>query len=77
MDKVRCENCQGDGWYIDHSDRHYGTGDSESCEQAGCPVQRQCEVCQATGFIEIPFTDPSAIEPEADSACFHGQEAAV
>ena len=25
----------------------------------------------------LPFTDTSAIEPEADSTCFHGQEAAV
>ena len=26
---------------------------------------------------EIPFTDTSAIEPDADSARFHGQKAAV
>ena len=74
MDKVKCENCQGDGWHIDHSDRHYHTGDDESCEQAGCPVQRQCETCQATGYIELPFTDTSAIESEADSARFHGHQ---
>ena len=26
---------------------------------------------------ELPFTDTSAIDPDADSASFHGQEAAV
>ncbi len=38
-----CHNCGGDGWYIDHSDRHYQTGDAETCEEAGCPIQRLCE----------------------------------
>jgi DnaJ-class molecular chaperone len=47
-----CKQCNGDGWYIDHSDRHYGTGDDETCEQAGCPVQRQCEMCEATGYVQ-------------------------
>lgn len=28
-------------------------------------------------MFEVSFTDTSAIEPEADSARFHGQEAAV
>ena len=37
-----CPICNGAGWYIDHSDRHYSTGNSETCEQAGCPIQRQC-----------------------------------
>lgn len=50
----KCSMCNGDGWYIDHSDRHYGTGDYESCEQAGCPIQRECEACQGTGIQQEP-----------------------
>jgi DnaJ-class molecular chaperone len=53
--KIRqeCEKCQGDGWNIDHSDRHYQTEDSESCDQAGCPIQRPCGECNGQGYIEF------------------------
>lgn len=50
--KVKCPECQGDGWYTDHSDRHYQSGDSETCDEAGCPVQRQCETCEGQGYTE-------------------------
>ena len=53
---MKCPKCNGDGWYIDHSDRHYATGNSESCDDAGCPVQRQCEDCKGTG--ELPEDEP-------------------
>jgi hypothetical protein len=40
MERIKCSKCNGDGWYYDHSDRHYGTGNSETCDEAGYPVQR-------------------------------------
>jgi DnaJ-class molecular chaperone len=49
---MKCPQCDGDGWYIDHSDRHYQTGDKETCEEAGCPVQRECEKCGGTGITK-------------------------
>ena len=67
---MKCPNCQGDGWYVDHSDRHYGTGDSETCEQAGCPVQRECEYCEASGKVADDFTMPSGYTPTDDDLPF-------
>jgi len=55
--KVTCGKCNGDGWNIDHSDRHYATGNAETCEQAGCPVQRQCEECCGQGYFEYEEDD--------------------
>jgi hypothetical protein len=54
--KTKCDNCNGDGWYTDHSEMHYrNQGNPEvDCSDCGCPVQVQCEKCQATGYIEIP-----------------------
>ena len=58
---MKCKQCSGDGVYLDHSDRHYGTGNDETCEEAGCPVQRQCEVCRATGYVD-KMPEPARIE---------------
>jgi DnaJ-class molecular chaperone len=53
IQKIKCSKCNGDGWYYDHSDRHYGTGNSETCDEAGCPIQRQCETCYGQGYFEF------------------------
>lgn len=49
---MKCDYCGGDGWYADHDDlsnhEDHGTGEP-IC--VSCPIQRQCEKCQGTGFI--------------------------
>lgn len=46
---VSCAKCEGQGWYADHADEHAPDG---SC--INCPVQVQCEQCQATGkFVAL------------------------
>lgn len=49
--KIKCPDCSGDGWYSDHSDLHYEIGDEITCEEAGCPIQRECEKCRGTGWL--------------------------
>ena len=51
IEKLKCSTCNGDGWYSDHSDMHYNFGDETTCEDAGCPIQRECENCHGTGWI--------------------------
>lgn len=50
--KVKCKKCNGDGWYPDHSDEHYRSGSNPDCSGHGCPVQRQCEICDGIGYHE-------------------------
>jgi len=57
--RIKCGECDGDGWNIDHSDRHYQTGDRETCEQAGCPIQRPCDNCKGQGYFEYEDNDYS------------------
>ena len=58
--KIKCSKCGGDGWNIDHSDRHYSTGDTETCDSAGCPIQRQCEACRGQGYNEVGVEENNA-----------------
>lgn len=46
---MKCNKCNGDGWYIDHSDEHYANNGSGDCSDMGCPIQRQCESCKGGG----------------------------
>ena len=49
--KIKCEKCNGDGWYEDHATGDYSHDEWGACN-GSCPVQVQCEKCEATGFIE-------------------------
>lgn len=47
---MKCTYCDGQGWTSEHDPEdtrreHYEDGDCRSC-----PVQVQCEKCQATGL---------------------------
>lgn len=45
---VLCPKCKGDGWTTEHANHPHPDGDC--C--GACPVQEQCEYCQATGRID-------------------------
>ena len=45
-----CPKCDGKGWFEDHSDVHHWQP-SLDCVSAGCPIQRECEVCGGTGMV--------------------------
>ena len=48
-DVVKCEQCDGNGWYADHSLLHYQNSNDTDCSEYGCPVQVECEKCNGTG----------------------------
>ena len=60
-EKRKCSDCSGDGWYIDHSDKHYENQrfpHDEDCSRYGCPIQRPCETCKGEGYIyDYSFED--------------------
>lgn len=56
IEKIKCENCQGDGWTLDHSLQHYEHPEKD-CGSCGCPVQVPCEDCKGEGFITIEVKD--------------------
>jgi hypothetical protein len=45
----RCEECDGQGWFADHSDECNAKG--ECVGGQGCPVQRWCEWCRGSGEV--------------------------
>lgn len=47
MKKVTCDNCEGEGWTLEHGPWH--NPDTGECE--GCPVQQYCDKCKGTGKI--------------------------
>lgn len=52
----RCPYCKGQGWTTEHGSNH----NPETGECEACPIQVQCEHCQATGITEpkeITLTD--------------------
>ena len=54
----RCPNCNGDGYTSEHANTPHEFG----CDGA-CPVQEQCERCQAKGFIlYVPSPTPEKEE---------------
>ncbi len=44
-EKFPCEVCKGDGFTAEHGNHNPETG-----ECLNCPIQEQCEVCEATGY---------------------------
>ena len=47
--EVDCPTCDGKGWWHDHCDRCYATG-----EWCGCGgEQRRCETCAGSGRVEV------------------------
>lgn len=48
-----CKTCDGSGYYADHDDmnRH-----GEDGECISCPIQVQCDDCQATGQVNVPVS---------------------
>ena len=46
---VPCPECNGEGWYADHSLEHYHNSHDPDCSRYGCPVQVECEKCNGTG----------------------------
>ena len=56
-EKIKCKNCDGDGWYMDHSLLHYENMTDRDCTKYGCPVQVPCEVCLGEGYIEIETSE--------------------
>jgi hypothetical protein len=47
--EVPCPKCDGYGWYADHSPHPHPDGDC--CGE--CPIQVQCENCEATGKVSV------------------------
>lgn len=47
-----CPRCDGDGWYPDHD-----KGDPHENGCSNCPVQEQCELCRANGWITVQELD--------------------
>ena len=45
---VKCEMCEGNGWYADHDHSPHSHSEDGSCN-GSCPIQVQCENCRATG----------------------------
>jgi len=43
---MKCSNCSGDGWYIEHANECIGWETGE-CNCGG--VQTECESCKGTG----------------------------
>lgn len=64
---MRCKQCNGDGWYADHSDVHYSNSDLD-CSECGCPVQRPCEHCEGRGFSIDDM--PSDLSIDCFGNCF-------
>ena len=55
---MKCKQCNGDGWYADHSESHYRNGNNpDDCYKYGCPIQVQCADCLGTGEIKEETTD--------------------
>ncbi len=48
MDKLKCSNCQGDGWYVGHANDCSGWNTGE-CNCGG--QQIQCETCKGEGYV--------------------------
>jgi hypothetical protein len=48
IEEINCPKCNGDGYTSEHDPRCNGT----NCLHL-CPIQVQCEFCQATGKIKI------------------------
>lgn len=46
---IKCKNCDGAGYYAGHADTPHENG---ACD-GSCPVQYQCELCQATGLVNL------------------------
>ena len=44
-----CPVCNGDGWYADHASSDLHDEDGQCCGY--CPIQVQCETCEATGIV--------------------------
>ena len=64
-DTPECKRCGGDGFTSEHGcNPNY----PESCAYT-CPVQVQCEACEATGLE--PPQDTSLDEPKACLCCNH------
>jgi len=50
MKKEVCKQCDGNGWYADHSPEHYHYSHDTDCSKYGCPVQVECDLCEGTGY---------------------------
>lgn len=50
---ANCGWCEGDGWYVDHSDECYAKGECVGCGG----IQRQCEKCSGSGRGVVPFEE--------------------
>ena len=66
---MKCKQCNGDGWYADHSESHYRNGNNpDDCYKYGCPIQVQCADCLGTGEIKEETTDGQEGETEQKDA---------
>jgi len=65
---VKCNLCEGNGWTAEH-----GCMGNESQCQVLCPIQVQCQPCNATGFVPASSPDLSArVTKEPKVICFCG-----
>ena len=44
-----CPKCKGDGWYADHAPNCQD--ENGNCTGHMCPMQIECDLCQATGKV--------------------------
>ena len=49
MEKQKCDLCTGLGYTAEHDTSSLDENGDHDCR--GCPVQVQCEKCEATGFL--------------------------
>lgn len=49
----KCGKCNGDGYTLEHDPHPHENGDC----QGMCPIQVQCEKCEATGYIPVSLSD--------------------
>lgn len=64
---MKCNQCNGDGWYSDHSYTHYNHPEA-SCSECKCPVQTVCENCQGRGFLIDDI--PNELDTDCLGNCF-------
>lgn len=60
---VSCDNCNGQGWTIEHNSMDTHNPEDGSCLQ--CPIQELCTKCEGNGYIDYRQVGEPKTEIEA------------
>lgn len=60
--QIECPDCQGHGYTSEHDDTSFDHEGQHCC--SNCPVQAQCETCQATGKIQDQEENEIIVTPK-------------